>query len=893
MPAPSTVEEFLDLVRRSGVIEEKRLGGLLERLRSQSLLGGNPRSVADQLIQEGVLTPFQVEQLLQGRWRRFTIGKYKVLERLGSGGMGSVYLCEHTLMRRRVALKVLPASRAKDSSSLERFYREARAVAALDHPNIVRAYDIDSDDNLHFLVMEHVDGSSLQEMVKRSGTGMDPIRAAHYIRQAALGLQHAHEAAGLVHRDIKPGNILVDRNGIVKILDMGLARFFHDEEDPLTRKYDENILGTADYLSPEQAIDSHMVDIRSDIYSLGGTFYYCLTGKTPFTEGSVAQKLIWHQQRHPKPISEYRSDVPSGLIAIVEKMMAKHPDHRFQTPQEVADALAPWTQTPIPPPPDHEMPQLSLAATRALNATGDPSSAGRPSDSGSGMKLATSGSGTSTQVSAGVAIPSPSTPTPLPTPVRSHSQTPDGESDAALAPNHSLPASARSQPLTPPLPKPPLPPPIGVGVAAQKSALASNQSASPTQPSPAKPQPLAEPAAGGEVHLSPPSPSAVPVPVAAAVPVPPPTPAPPPTPIFHPTPVPASAPVPATPPVPASASVPATPPVPASPLVAPPPSAVTSTATPVTPHTPSPSERQPDFPWPEAEPPPPEADAPEEELFVPPPALTSRSSNRAASKRSRPTGKTANKSMGLFWPIVGGSVLVATALVLLVVVVYSNTGRPEKPVRPPIRITAASAGGLTLALRNALDGDRIIIETDITEADVNVSKKNITIEGAQGKSITWRSPPNMPATAKLLNITGAEGLLVRNLTFDGENRGMALIQIYSKCDGLKLENLELTGIRQYGLLFATAAGSREAPMLVHNVRILTSHPDSYAIGFWPAKHATISQTSHLAFRELSISGPGRKLVQRLQQVSNEPPRSPVLMDTILLPGGLTLESLQP
>src|SRR5256714_3571791 len=168
--------------------------------------------------------------------------------------MGSVYLCEHKLMRRRVAVKVLPQAKAEDSSSLERFYREARAVAALDHPNIVRAYDIDQDDTLHFLVMEHVDGSSFQEIIRRTGP-MDVLRAAHYIRQAALGLQHAHEAAGLVHRDIKPGNILVDRNGIVKVLDMGLARFFHDQEDNITREHDENVLGTADYLAPEQVLD--------------------------------------------------------------------------------------------------------------------------------------------------------------------------------------------------------------------------------------------------------------------------------------------------------------------------------------------------------------------------------------------------------------------------------------------------------------------------------------------------------------------------------------------------------------------------------------------------------------------------------------------------------------
>ena len=253
------------------------------------------------LVHEGVLTHFQAKQFLDGKWRGFSIGKYKVLERLGSGGMGSVYLCEHKLMRRRVAVKVLPTAKAEDPASLERFYREARAVAALDHPNIVRAYDIDQVEKLHFLVMEYVDGASLQEIVKRAGP-LDALRAAHYIRQSALGLQHAHETAGLVHRDIKPANILVDRTGIVKILDMGLARFFNDEEDVLTKKYDESVLGTADYLAPEQALDSHSVDIRADIYSLGATFYFCLTGRTPFHEGTVAQKLIWHQTRQPKPI---------------------------------------------------------------------------------------------------------------------------------------------------------------------------------------------------------------------------------------------------------------------------------------------------------------------------------------------------------------------------------------------------------------------------------------------------------------------------------------------------------------------------------------------------------------------------------------------------------------
>ncbi len=358
MPAPTTIEEFLELVRKSGVVDEKRLTTHLDKLRATGPLPAEPKRLAEQLLLDGVITRFQGEQFLQGKWRRFTLGKYKVLERLGAGGMGVAVLPVASggmLMRRRVAVKVLPAARAEESSSLDRFYREARAVAALDHPNIVRAYDIDQDGELHFLVMEHVDGSSLQEIIKLAGP-MDVIRAAHYVRQAALGLQHAHETAGLIHRDIKPGNILVDRNGIVKILDMGLARFFHDEDDQLTKKHDESVLGTADYLAPEQALDSHAVDIRADIYSLGATFYFCLTGRTPFAEGSVAQKLIWHQTRAPKPIRSFRPEVPEGIIAVIERMMAKDVNQRFQTPQEVADALEPWTQTPIPPPPEKRCP---------------------------------------------------------------------------------------------------------------------------------------------------------------------------------------------------------------------------------------------------------------------------------------------------------------------------------------------------------------------------------------------------------------------------------------------------------------------------------------------------------------------------------------------------------
>jgi serine/threonine protein kinase len=428
MPAPTTIDEFLELVRKSGVVDEKRLTTHLDKLRAggQSLTP-DPVRLATQLVKDGILTHFQAEQFLQGKWRRFTIGKYKVLERLGAGGMGSVYLCEHMLMRRRVAVKVLPAAKAEDSSSLERFYREARAVAALDHPNIVRAYDIDQDENLHFLVMEHVDGSSLQEIIKRTG-GMDVLRAAHYTRQAALGLQHAHETAGLVHRDIKPGNILVDRNGIVKILDMGLARFFHDDEDILTKKYDENVLGTADYLAPEQALDSHSVDHRADIYSLGATFYFCLTGRTPFAEGTVAQKLIWHQTRAPKAIRSFRPDVPEGIIAVIDRMMAKDVNQRYQKPQDVADALEPWTRTPIPPPPDNEMPQFSLAASRAATEVGGQSTTKAVTENSPGPRKGWQ-AGTAAQATATVPMTAPTT-----RPVAPASPGPGGQAVVAPVP---------------------------------------------------------------------------------------------------------------------------------------------------------------------------------------------------------------------------------------------------------------------------------------------------------------------------------------------------------------------------------------------------------------------------------------------------------------------------
>jgi len=356
MPAPVTVEEFLDLLLRSGVVESARLEAYVQQQRAAGGVPSSPSLVSSQLVRDGLLTQFQAQQLMLGKYLGFSIGAYHILELLGSGGMSAVYLCRHRETGRRVAVKVLPKALAKDPTLLKRFYREARASAALNHPNVVRGFEADSERNQHFMVMEYVDGVSLQEIVKKHGP-LSVLRASHYIRQAAVGLQYADEQ-GLVHRDIKPGNLLVDRHGTVKILDMGLSRFYQEDESVLTR----DVLGTLDYLAPEQARDSHSVDIRADIYSLGGTFYFLLTGNTPFGHGRLDPQAIAQQVQGPPAIRTVRPDVPEGIAAVIARMMAHAPEQRYQKPKEVAAALAAWTKTPIPPPSEVELPQLCPAA---------------------------------------------------------------------------------------------------------------------------------------------------------------------------------------------------------------------------------------------------------------------------------------------------------------------------------------------------------------------------------------------------------------------------------------------------------------------------------------------------------------------------------------------------
>ena len=339
--ARRTAELYLKVLERSGLIDEAGVRQIAAEFRATPQISALPaeraiEALGQQLIDRGLLTPWQHQRLAAGRYRGFLLGKYKLLTHLGSGGMSRVYLAEHTRMRRQAALKVLPHEKVRDRSYLERFYREAQAVAALDHPNIVRAYSIDNDGDTHFLVMEYVAGQDLDKLVEIGGP-LPCEQAIDYIAQAAAGLEHAH-GRGMIHRDIKPSNLLVDAGGTVKILDLGLALLV-DEARSLTMEYRENTLGTTDYMAPEQAIDSHQVDARADLYSLGCTLYFLLTGRPPFPEGTLAERLLKHQQQEPTPIEHLRPDVPRWLIDVCRRMMAKQPDARFADAGEVVEAL--------------------------------------------------------------------------------------------------------------------------------------------------------------------------------------------------------------------------------------------------------------------------------------------------------------------------------------------------------------------------------------------------------------------------------------------------------------------------------------------------------------------------------------------------------------------------
>jgi serine/threonine protein kinase len=346
---------FLNHLRQSALLSEWEFDEIVPRLPEGEQAGPLARA----LIAQGVLTRYQARQLLAGKPRRLFLGPYRLLEELGSGGMARVYKAAHRTMERVVAIKVLPAKVLKDAFAHALFLREVRAAARLQHPNIVLAYDHNRARGVNFLVMEYVDGPNLHNLVRE--VGPLPVRlACELMRQAAFALQHAHER-GMVHRDIKPANLLIahlPRPGavdadattavaatpILKVVDFGLARIRGglDPNADTVRGGTGSVLGTLDYISPEQANNIHDADIRADLYSLGCTFYFALTGQVPFPGGTGMTKVLKHLMEEPASASSLRPDIPAGVDAILRKLLQKDRAARFQTPGELATHLDPW-----------------------------------------------------------------------------------------------------------------------------------------------------------------------------------------------------------------------------------------------------------------------------------------------------------------------------------------------------------------------------------------------------------------------------------------------------------------------------------------------------------------------------------------------------------------------
>ncbi len=346
--AITTSEDFLANLERSKLLSDEQLA----QARVLGRRDDDPTTMARDLVRQGLVTRWQAGQLLAGR-SSFFLGKYKLLELLGRGGMGGVFLGEHTTMNRQVAMKIISSQVGRDPASLARFLSEARAIAALDHPNIVQAYSVDNEGDRYYIVMEYVDGRDLQEILESDGPP-DFAATADYIRQAAEGLAHGHRR-NMIHCDIKPSNLLVNQQSVVKIVDMGLAlltgRGRDSGQGDLDNGQDGRVLGTVDYLAPEQALGTADFDHRADIYSLGCTLYFLLTGHPPFPEGTLAQRILKHQTLQPRSILEERPDAPADLVELCQQMMAKNPAQRPQSADEIARALTDWSPpTPQPQP---------------------------------------------------------------------------------------------------------------------------------------------------------------------------------------------------------------------------------------------------------------------------------------------------------------------------------------------------------------------------------------------------------------------------------------------------------------------------------------------------------------------------------------------------------------
>ena len=300
----------------------------------------NEKKVAQQLVEMQIISAYQADQLLTGR-TKLNLGPYIITDWIGQGGMGQVFKAVHEMLGRESAVKVLPLHKTTPEA-IENFRREIRTQAKLDHPNLVRAFDAGEDGNVHYLVVEYIPGTDLRRLVRSKGK-LSVQQAANIIKQSAEGLSHAHER-NLIHRDIKPGNILVTPDGVSKLSDLGLAFYLNDATDPRAGK----IVGTADYLSPEQIRTPQHITHASDIYSLGCTLYYAVTGKVPFPGGTPKSKARRHLEETPWHPRRFNEEVSDDFVDLIGDMMEKDPKERIQSAAEVAERLAPWAADDSP-----------------------------------------------------------------------------------------------------------------------------------------------------------------------------------------------------------------------------------------------------------------------------------------------------------------------------------------------------------------------------------------------------------------------------------------------------------------------------------------------------------------------------------------------------------------
>ena len=348
----ASAERFLQTLSKSGLIDRADLKRLLEE--APTSIRGDARALSEHLVEKQRLTHFQAAKLLEGTWQGLVLGPFQVLAPLGRGGMGSVYLARNAEARpdatakpaslpSLVALKVLPPKRAKqEDRTLARFLREMDLCQRVSHPHVTKTFDAGILEGVYYIAMEYIRGASLRQFVKNSGP-LPTARAARYFSEIAVGLAHAHEK-GLIHRDLKPSNLMVTPNGHGKILDLGLALAVDEElpQDKMIVGGQGYVVGTMDYIAPEQVDNAAQVDARADLYALGCTMYFALTGQPPFKGGSSQEKMNRHRTVYAEPVPDLNPTVPIAFARIVEKLMEKNPARRYCNADEVRQALLPW-----------------------------------------------------------------------------------------------------------------------------------------------------------------------------------------------------------------------------------------------------------------------------------------------------------------------------------------------------------------------------------------------------------------------------------------------------------------------------------------------------------------------------------------------------------------------